>query len=57
VPWVWIRKRIAEAWHCKPWEVDDAPMDEILLQCKLMNCESEAAAYWAEKRRQARAGR
>lgn len=29
MPWVFIRRTLAARWHIPPWEVDDAPWDEI----------------------------
>ncbi|NJN53280.1 MAG: hypothetical protein HC804_00105 [Anaerolineae bacterium] len=43
VPWVYIRRRVAEQWHCKPWEVDDAPMDEVMTELRILELEAEAA--------------
>jgi len=45
VPWPWTRWKVAQAWHCKPWEVDEAMdegrSDEVALTIKLLNLESE----------------
>jgi hypothetical protein len=41
VPWVWTRRVIARNWRCKPWEVDFAPADEVQLEIRLHNLESE----------------
>jgi hypothetical protein len=41
VPWAWTRRAIAERWQCKPWEVDEAPVDEVNLELQLMQIEAD----------------
>lgn len=41
VPWAWTRRRIAAKWNIPPWEVDLAPIDEILTEVKLHEIEAE----------------
>jgi len=43
VPWAYVRRAIAQSWYCKPWEIDDAPTDEVLLELRIMELEGEAA--------------
>jgi hypothetical protein len=43
-PWAYIRRVLARTWGCFPWEVDDAPLDEVLLELKLMGMEARAGA-------------
>lgn len=42
MPWVYVRRQMARSWGVPPWVVDEAPMDEILLELKI--AELEAAA-------------
>jgi hypothetical protein len=37
VPWVWTRHLLAKLWGCFPWEVDEAPFDEVLAAIELEN--------------------
>jgi hypothetical protein len=32
---------LARAWRIPPWQVDDAPADEVLLEIRLSNLEAE----------------
>lgn len=43
-PWPYVRRVLAERWHCRPWEVDDAPLDEVLLELKILGMEARADA-------------
>jgi butyrate kinase len=43
VPYAYARRRVAQAWGVPPWVVDDAPVDEFLLELKLMEIEYDAA--------------
>jgi hypothetical protein len=31
---------LADRWHCKPWEVDDAPAREVRIALRLMQIEA-----------------
>jgi hypothetical protein len=42
VPWVYVRRQLAEKWHLPPWAVDEAPYDEVLLELDLLRIEAEA---------------
>ena len=42
VPWAYVRRAVARSWGVPPWEVDDAPYDEVLLEIKILNLEAEA---------------
>lgn len=42
MPWVWTRRALANRWRITPWEVDEAPIDEILTELRLSNLEAEA---------------
>lgn len=42
VPWAYIRRALAERWHCRPWDVDEAPWDEIELELQILELEAEA---------------
>lgn len=42
MPWAWTKRRIARRWHCKPFEVNDAPSDEITEEIRIMNAEIKA---------------
>lgn len=44
VPWVYLRRAVASAWCVPPWVVDEAPIDEVLMELKIMSIEGEAAA-------------
>jgi hypothetical protein len=39
VPWVYTRRVVARNWGCLPWEVDAAPIDEVLREIELHNLE------------------
>ena len=52
MPWVWVRRRLAERWGVPPWEVDEAPYEEIALELKLGAIEHEMA----RKRRRSASG-
>jgi hypothetical protein len=41
LPWVYTRRRIAERWGIPPWEVDQAPTDEVLTEIEIANIEAE----------------
>lgn len=45
MPWVYIRRDIAERWHCKPYEIDDAPADEVMLELSIMAIEAECEKH------------
>ena len=36
VPWVYVRARIAQTWGVPPWEVDEAPHDEVAVAAELL---------------------
>jgi hypothetical protein len=40
-PWAYVRRTIARSWGVPPWEVDEAPLDEVLLELKLMAIEGK----------------
>ena len=40
VPWVYVRRSIAQGWGVPPWAVDEAPVDEVLLELKLRELEA-----------------
>ena len=42
MPWAYVRRAIAQRWQCRPWEVDEAPTDEVLLELKIMEIEGKA---------------
>ena len=42
LPWAYVRRLIAERWHCTPWQVDEAPAYEVNLEVQLMGIESQA---------------
>lgn len=41
MPWVWVRRILAERWNVPPWQVDEAPHDEVRLELALMALEAE----------------
>lgn len=41
VPWVWWRRMVAQRWGVPPWEVDAAPIDEVLTEIKLAGIEAD----------------
>ncbi|WP_395707006.1 hypothetical protein [Casimicrobium huifangae] len=43
VPWVLVRRRLADKWHVPPWVVDEAPTDEVLTELEIMNIEAQSA--------------
>lgn len=42
VPWAYTRRIVARQWNVPPWAVDEAPLDEVLMEIRMMNLESEA---------------
>jgi hypothetical protein len=38
---VYVRKMLSERWNCFPWDVDDAPADEVALELRLAAIELE----------------
>jgi len=46
MPWPWTRAKLAEHWHCWPWQIDEligaGYLDEINLQLKLLEIEAQA---------------
>jgi len=51
VPWPLVRRRIARAWGLPPWAVDNAPLDEINLELKLMELDPLEAYGRSQYRR------
>lgn len=41
-PWVYTRRVLARIWHVPPWVVDEAPLEEVLLELRLAEIESKA---------------
>lgn len=41
VPWEYVRSKVAERWHCTPWEVDDSPIGELETELTIMHLENE----------------
>ncbi|HEY7061726.1 MAG TPA: hypothetical protein VII06_09615 [Chloroflexota bacterium] len=50
MPWVWTRRQLAQAWHVPPWVIDEAPIDEVLLELELMGIEAQALR-WRQQHR------
>lgn len=44
MPWVYIRRAVAKSWGLPPWEVDEAPYDEVMTELRIMKLENEARA-------------
>ena len=42
MPWVYLRRVVARAWNLPPWIVDEAPIDEVQLELKLLEMEGQA---------------
>lgn len=42
VPWVYVRRLVARSWGVPPWVVDDAPIEETLLELKILELEDNA---------------
>jgi hypothetical protein len=42
VPWVYIRRAIAKSWGVPPWFVDEAPVDEVMTELRILALEGEA---------------
>lgn len=42
MPWVYTRRRLARAWGIRPREVDQEPIDEVLLELRLEDIEARA---------------
>lgn len=42
VPWPYIRRAIARSWGVPPWVVDDAPVNEVFLELRILELEAEA---------------
>ena len=45
MPWVYARRVVAKNWGVPPWVVDEAPIDEVLTELKILELEGEAAEY------------
>ena len=45
LPWAYIRRQIAERWHCPPWEVDSAPWYDLQNELTFMGIESRVAEW------------
>lgn len=43
VPWVWVRRLLAQRWGVPPFEVEDWPAVETQLELELLALEAEAA--------------
>lgn len=44
MPWILTRHALSVRWHVPPWVVDEAPVDEIDTELRLMEIEAAAAA-------------
>ena len=44
VPWAYTRRNLARAWGVPPWAVDEAPMDEVMLELRIAELEAAAEA-------------
>jgi hypothetical protein len=42
VPWVYVRRAVARQWNVPPWMVDEAPVDEVLMELRILELEGEA---------------
>lgn len=42
VPWVLVRRKLADKWHVPPWVVDEAPADEVLTELEIMKIEEQS---------------
>jgi hypothetical protein len=42
VPWIYLRRVVAKSWGVPPWAVDDAPIDEVLMELEILQLEGEA---------------
>jgi hypothetical protein len=49
VPWAVSREQLAQYWHCKPWEIDEAPAVEIQTQLRILAIRAEAQAWYAKQ--------
>ncbi len=38
---MYVRRAVARAWGVPPWVVDEAPVDEVLTEIKILNLEGE----------------
>lgn len=41
VPWPYVRRALAQRWGIPPWGVDEAPVDEVMLELRLMELDGE----------------
>jgi hypothetical protein len=41
LPWVFVRRRLAQAWGIPPWDVDDVAVGEIAVELELMALDAE----------------
>lgn len=42
MPWVYVRRAVAKSWGVPPWAVDAAPYDEVLMELKILELETDA---------------
>lgn len=45
MPWLYVRRMLAEKWQIPPWQVDQAPWYEVALELRFMAIEREVAAW------------
>jgi len=41
VPWRYTRHNLAQRWGIRPWEVDEAPWDEVVLAIEIFNLDAK----------------
>lgn len=51
VPWVYARAQLAARWGVPPWEVDEAPRDEVAVALDLIDAEAQARRILARRER------
>lgn len=50
MPWAYVRSRIARMWGLPPWEVDQAPADEVATELHLWSIQAAADRINERKR-------
>lgn len=51
MPWPYLRAKLASSWGVPPWEVDTAPLDEVVTALHILEIESDAARIKGRRQR------
>ena len=42
MPWVYLRRAVAQSWGVPPYVVDESPIDEVLTELEILAMEAES---------------